>query len=69
MVTRKNQFDFDFDKKKKNFVKKNGNPKHRNCNPIDGNGNPNAQNCNTKVLSVYCTILYDFRNGNPNEKW
>ena len=57
------QFDIDFDKRQ------NGNMKHRNGNVNEENCNLNAPNCNTKVLPVYCTILYDFQNGNPNEKW
>ena len=42
---------------------------HRNGNVNEENGNLNEQNCNVKDLSVYCTFLYDFRKGNPNEKW
>ena len=48
---------------------KNSNMEHRNGNVNEEKGNMNDQNCNVKVLSVYCTILYDFGNGNPNEKW
>ena len=63
MVMQKFQTDNDFGQSK------NSNTKHRNGNVNEENGTLNDQNCNAKVLSVYCTTLYDFGKGNPNEKW